>query len=71
MIEILEELRKEILTEMEGDSVAMESLGTPAHQLKTTIDGIIEELHRNKNCNPYDMTNRILSELNRYRRLKA
>ena len=70
MDEILRELREEILGEMQAHPEPMDLLGTPAHQLKLKIDQMIEALRRDPNLNPFDVTNEVLGELNRFQRLK-
>lgn len=70
MEDILKQLHEEVLKELQGDSDALESLGTSAHQLKSDIEGFIEEVRRADNLNPYDFTNRVLVALDRHRRLR-
>ena len=69
MEQILEQLQKEIIHELDGDSQEMESLGTPRHQLKIVIENALREVRANRNYNPFELTNRVLLALNRCNRL--
>jgi len=67
---ILRQLQDEISGELAGDTLALESLGTPGHQLKITLEAALQEVQGNNNYNPFELTNQVLQALNRCKRLR-
>ena len=72
MDEILTELRDEVLSELRlTHAESLDAIGSPEHQLKLKLDAFIEEAKQSQEADPFDLTNRVLSEFSRFRRFKC
>jgi len=70
MEEIIRELHREVVRELGQSKAAKDPLGESGHQLKIQLENILKEITTDKNYNPFEITNRVLMELDRHMRFR-